>query len=185
MNPARRLAIFILLNKEMNRQDSWSGETHLQKATFVLQELLGAKTGYDFILYKHGPFSFEVRDDISLMRANGLLDLVVRDPQYGPSYLPTAFADTFLERFPKTVAEHKAQIEFVAKNLGPKNVSELEKIATALFICKNLHFKTRRRRAEELVRLKPHISESDALQATKYIDLLAEQSKALVIESQA
>ena len=185
MNPTLRLAVFAILDKEMNDHGSWCGETHLQKAAFVMQELLGAKTGYDFILYKYGPFSFEVRDDISLMRANGLIDVIIRDPQYGPSYVPTAFAEVFLERFPKTVAAHSAQAKFVAENLGPRNVSDLERIATALFIRKHSKAKSRERRAEELVRLKPHISGPDALQATKDVDVLAERSKALVMHAQA
>ena len=181
MNPTQRLVVFTLLDKEMSQHDSWCGETHLQKAAFVLQELLGAKTGYDFILYKHGPFSFEVRDDLSLMRADGLLELVVRHPEYGPSYLPTRFASTFLKRFPKTVGIHKAQVKFVAENLASKNVSELEKIATALFIRKHSKIKSREHRAEELVQLKPHISEPDALLATKEVDRLIQQSKELVL----
>jgi len=185
MNSTLRLAVFALLDKEMNLHDSWCGETHLQKAVFVLQELLGAKTEYNFILYKHGPFSFEVRDDLSLMRANGLIDVIVRDPQYGPSYVPTAFAEVFLARFPRTVAAHLVPARFVAENLGPKNVSELERIATALFIRKHSKVKSRERRAEELVRLKPHISGPDALQATKDVDVLAEQSKTLMMHAHA
>lgn len=182
MNRPQRLAVFALLDKEMSVHQSWCGETHLQKATFILQELLGAKTGYEFILYKHGPFSFEVRDDLSMMQADGLLELVVRHPEYGPSYLPTEFADTFLKRFPKIIGTHKAQIKFVAKNIGSKNVSELERLATALFILKHSKIKSKERRAQELVRLKPHISEPDALLATKEIDRLTEQSKELVIQ---
>ena len=36
--------------------------------------------GYDFTLYKHGPFSFDLRDDIHALRADGLLDLEPRPP---------------------------------------------------------------------------------------------------------
>jgi hypothetical protein len=182
MNRTQRLAVFTLLDKEMLAHQSWCGETHLQKATFVLQELLGAKTGYDFILYKHGPFSFEVRDDLSLMRAEGLLELVVRHPEYGPSYVPTQFADKFLHRFHNTISTHKAQIRFVAKSIGNKNVSELEKLATALFIRKNSKLKSIEKRAQELVRLKPHVSEPEALLATKEVDRLTKQSRELVIQ---
>jgi len=183
MNRAQRLAILTLLDKEMLANKSWCGETHLQKAIFVLQELLGVKVGYDFILYKHGPFSFEVRDDLSIMRAEGLLDLVVRHLEYGPSYLPTEFADKFIQRFPRTVSTHKAQVKFAAKSVGNKNVNELERIATALFIRKNSKLKTIEKRVKELVKLKPHISESDARTATREVDLLTKQSRQLVFQN--
>ena len=140
------------------------------------------ETDYDFILYKHGPFSFELRDDLSLMRADGLLEMVIKHPQYGPSYLPTEFANTFLERFAKTVATHQAQARFVAQHLGGKNVAELEKVAlTALFVRQSPKSRSRKQRAVELARLKPHISEADALQATEEIDWLIEQSKPLAL----
>ncbi len=181
---AQRLAIITLLDREMFQHGSWCGETHLQKATFVLQELLGAKTEYDFILYKHGPFSFDLRDDLASMQADGLLELVVRHPEYGPSYLPTEFADIFLKRFSKTVGAHEAQAGFVAKYLADKNVGELEKIATALFILKHSEIKSREKRAEELIRLKPHISERSASLATKEIDRLAEQSKEFMLQDE-
>jgi hypothetical protein len=182
VNPVKRQAVVVLLDKEMAAHDSWCGETHLQKAVFVLQELLCADTGYEFILYKHGPFSFEFRDDLASMRADGLLEIVVRDREYGPSYLPTEFANTFLERFPRTVRAHEAQVRFIAKQLADKNVSELEKIATALFIYKRFDIPSRRGRAQELVRLKPHISEKDAVLAIKEIDRLAEESRDLVMQ---
>jgi hypothetical protein len=182
MKRVQRLAVFALLDIELNQHASWCGETHLQKAMYVLQALLGAETGYDFILYKHGPFSFELRDDLSLMRADGLLEMVVKHPQYGPSYLPTEFANTFLGRFSKTVETHQAQARFVAEHFGGKNVAELERVATALFVRQSSKSRSRKQRAVELVRLKPHISEPDALQATAEIDWLAEESKPLALQ---
>jgi hypothetical protein len=177
----KRFAVVALLDKYMDECGSWCGETHLQKALFVLQELFSPDLGYEFILYKHGPFSFEFRDDLASMRADGLLEIVVRHPEYGPSYLPTEFTDAFLERFPKTARNHEIQIRFVAHQLADKNVTELEKIATALFIYKRFSFESKHERARELVRLKPHISDSDALSATTAVDSLAKESQNLVM----
>ena len=56
----------------------WSGETHLQKATYLACWLVDIPFDFDFILYKHGPFSFELRDELGSMRADRLLD---REPQ--------------------------------------------------------------------------------------------------------
>src|ERR1700685_1400925 len=114
MKHSQRAAILTLLNREMLKRDSWCGETHIQKATFFLQDLLGVDSGFDFILYRHGPFSFDLRDELSSMQADGLMELAVRREGYGPAYVPTSFSQTFLKRFPKTAARYADQVGFVA-----------------------------------------------------------------------
>ena len=57
---------------------NWCGETHVQKTAFFVQELMGVPMEFRFILYKHGPFSFDLRDELTALRANGLLGLEPR-----------------------------------------------------------------------------------------------------------
>src|ERR1700691_3123913 len=134
MKHSQRAAILTLLNREVQRRGSWCGETHIQKATFFLQDLLGVDAGFEFILYRHGPFSFDLRDELASMQADNLLELEARYLGYGPSYYPTQFSEEFLERFPKTTVRYISQVEFVAAEFGDKNVAELEKLATAFFL---------------------------------------------------
>jgi len=96
MNKGQKSAIILDLATELLKRGSWCGETHLQKATFLLQELLETPTGFQFILYKHGPFSFELRDSLVELAADGLMEYVVRSPQYGPSLLPTSDGNVLL-----------------------------------------------------------------------------------------
>src|ERR1039458_10326941 len=84
MKRSQRAALITLLNREMLKRGSWCGETHIQKAMFFLQDLLGVETDFEFVLYRHVPFSFELRDELSSMRADELLDLTVRREGYGP-----------------------------------------------------------------------------------------------------
>ena len=56
MERLQRASILLRLNEELRKSGSWAGETHMQKATFFLQELLAVPLGFDFVLYKHGPF---------------------------------------------------------------------------------------------------------------------------------
>jgi uncharacterized protein YwgA len=178
MKRGQRFAMLLLLDKEMLHQGSWCGETHIQKGTFLLQELLPWESDYRFVLYKHGPFSFELRDDLSEMQADGLLNLVARQQGYGPSYLPSSDADGFLARYPKTTARFEAPVKFIAKQLGDKGVAELERISTALYIKNRSELISTRDRAAELVRLKPHIPPSEALTATEEVDRLVESMQA-------
>ena len=176
MKRSQRAAILTLLNREMLRKGSWCGETHIQKATFFLQDLLGVGAGFDFILYRHGPFSFDLRDELSSMQADDLLELAVRREGYGPTYMPTPFSQTFLERFPKTTARYLEQIRFIADELSDKGVAELERLATAFFIADREGVSDTARRAHRLVELKPHVSLSDARAACEQVDLLVERS---------
>ena len=171
------MAIITGMATELVKRGSWCGETQIQKATFLLQELVGIDVGFDFMLYKHGPFSFDLRDTVTEMAADGLIDYVVRNPDYGPSLLPTADSATFLERFPKTISRYSRQIQFVAESLGNKGVSDLERIATAVFIINRLKSIKGERRAEEMVRLKPHISPFDAKEAIREAERLINSAK--------
>lgn len=176
MRHGQRAAVLILLDREMLKRGSWCGETHIQKAAFLLQELMGVELEYEFVLYRHGPFSFDLRDELSLMQADDLLSVQLRHPAYGPSFIPTEFSEAFLERFPKTTARHSWQIEFIADELRNRNVAELERIATAFYLTQRAGQESTREKAEMLTDLKPHISPSDARDAFEYVDGLMERA---------
>jgi len=171
----------------MRKRGNWCGETHIQKAMFFLQEMMGVDANFEFILYRHGPFSFDLRDELAAMQADDLLELAVRQQGYGPTYLPTPFSEIFLERFPKTTARYLTQIQFVADELSDRGVAELEKLTTAFFIAHREGVDDVEERAQRLVELKPHISLSDAYWASEQINRLIERSRphSLTEESQA
>ena len=87
--------------------------------------------GYDFTLYKHGPFSFDLRDDIHALRADGLLDLEPRPQPYGPTIVTTSRTKLLAERFPKTRDRYASKVVQVADLVGDKGVISLERVATA------------------------------------------------------
>jgi uncharacterized protein YwgA len=174
---SQKIALLTLLNREMLRKGSWCGETHIQKAVFFLQEMLGVDMGYEFILYRHGPYSFELHDELVSMQADQLLELAVRQPGYGPTYVPTKFSENFLERFPKTTSRYLGQVQFVAEEMGDKGVAELEKLATAFFIADRELAIDPEDRAQRLVELKPHVAIPEARSATEQVDRLAIKSQ--------
>src|ERR1700738_1219654 len=84
-----RFVLVAELANRMRNEGSWAGETHLQKCVYFLQELLGVPTDYDFVLYKHGPFSFTLREELGEMRSEGLLEIRMNPQPYGPSLVAT------------------------------------------------------------------------------------------------
>jgi uncharacterized protein YwgA len=175
MNRIKRAAILCDLVTRLRAAGSWAGETHIQKATYLLQDLLGVLTDYPFILYKHGPYSFDLSDDLAGFRADGLLQEQVQAPPYGPRYAVTPLGETLRDEYPKTLARHAPAIQTAADAIGRRTVGEVERLATALYVTKRAtdqHDGSVQSRAEYLNRLKPHVLVEDALEAVQEIDSL-------------
>ncbi|MHB9026897.1 MAG: hypothetical protein ACYC7E_22410 [Armatimonadota bacterium] len=162
MQQLPRYAVMTELIKQLEAHQSWCGETHIQKAAFFLQELLWVPTGFDFILYKHGPFSFDLRDELATMRIYQLLELKPQPLPYGPSWSTTENAGKIQENYSVTLGNYRQQIEFVAAKLGPMRVGELEKLATALYLVKHNPGESDEQLAEKMHELKSHVTVEDA-----------------------
>lgn len=182
MKRLQKAALLVTLVDELRDNGSWCGETHIQKATYFLQSLLNVPTGFEFILYKHGPFSFDLRDELTALRADGIFELKRRPYPYGPSLVTSEMGNQLKQRFPKTLAKYGPHISFVADKLGHKGVAELEKLATALFVRTHEAFgKSDEERVLSIHELKPHVSISDAAKALEELkDIMNEAEKCLV-----
>ena len=71
MNNQQQRVVVIKLLDALKKNGSWCGETHIQKAVFFLKAIKKVPVDFNFILYKHGPFSFDLRDHLPLMRLDG------------------------------------------------------------------------------------------------------------------
>jgi len=169
MDKLQKDVVIIALMEKLKEHESWCGETHVQKSTYFLQELTGVDLGFDFILYKHGPYSFDLTDEFASMRADGLLKIVVQPAPYGPSLLPTDAAADLKERYPKTLRDCSVAIDRIATLLGGKGVAELERLATALYVSRNVDDHDPDALAKSIVELKPHINHAAALNAVKTV----------------
>ena len=180
MDRLRRAAILTRLIQELRKQGSWCGETHIQKATLFLQELLGVPLEFEFILYKHGPFSFDLKDDLVGLRADGLIHLEPQWP-YGPQVKASEQAAYIQKLYSRTLKNYERQIGFVAKKLGGKGVSDLERVATAYFVTDRFDLgPSVTRRAEKVSDLKPHIAIDAAEAAVAEVDGILSEAAAYV-----
>ena len=89
MDQLQREALLVHLAKRLRDAGSWCGETQLQKTAYFLQDLTGVPLGYDFMLYKHGPFEFELRGEIRELIGYEMLAVETQPPPYGPRLRPT------------------------------------------------------------------------------------------------
>lgn len=158
MNDTNRSAILLDLAAQLRAHGSWTGETHVQKAAFLMQELLRVPIGFKFVLYKHGPFSFDLRGSLNKLETLGYIQTEEQPYPYGAKILDGPMSKRLKEA---SNVQYSPQIKFVAQQIGKANVSELERVATALFIelDPNVGIEDRINR---LVSLKPHISREEA-----------------------
>jgi hypothetical protein len=177
MKRLQKAAVLAKLIEKMRDCGSWCGETHVQKAVYFLQELLRVPVNNEFILYKHGPFSFDLRDEITDFRAYELFRLEPQAKPYGPRLNTTENVKNIKERYPNTLEKLDKQIDFVANKLDGKGVAELERLATALYVTRLLSTSKVSKRAKEIQRLKPHVTKDQALEAVKEFDKLSEEAE--------
>ncbi len=183
MDRLRKAALLTRLIEGLCGKGDWCGETHVQKTAFFVQELMGVPLGFQFILYKHGPFSFGLRDELTALRADGLLELKPR--LYGAQLVPTKQCEYIQGFYPKTLAKYEKSIGFVVEKFGGKGVVELERLATAFYVGKRWGEEASiDSRAKKVTELKPHITLERARDAVREVDRIAsEAGKAAAINA--
>jgi hypothetical protein len=165
-----RCALVVYLTKKLKAKGSWCGETHLQKALFILQDLSKSNFSYKFVIYKHGPYSFDLNNELAAMRASNIIEFQFPKEGYGPSIAPTEFGEKVLDVNCENVRSFFTPVDFIADWFSSRDVRYLEKVATAYFItAKNPRVPTSER-AKKLHSLKPHVDIAAAEEALSIVD---------------
>jgi hypothetical protein len=178
-----RYAVILHLIKKLRAKGSWCGETHVQKAAFILQQIAKSKLGYKFVLYKHGPYSFELRDELTAMKASEIIEFTFPQQGYGPSIKLTKFGEKLYDANKQEIGKYAKVADFIANWFASKDVRYLEKVATAYFISSKHYREPVISRAMKLTTLKPHVDLADAEEAVRVVDQKREEAK--MIESAA
>lgn len=184
MENNERNAVLVSLLQELRGYKGWGGETHMQKAAFFLERMMGVPLDFDFIIYRYGPFSFDLSEELASMVSDRSIRLVP-EPPYGPHLEPDERARQLQAQFGEKVATYKTAVEFVASELGNLGVAELEPLSTALFVTPATEDgpvadpNTVEERAAEVVRLKPHINKYKAKSSVRKIDELILRAREL------
>ncbi len=172
MERLERAAVLLSLAENLRDGGSWCGETHLQKGTYFLQELPSLPLGFDFILYKHGPFSFDLSDEISWMRVNDFLKWQPQQWPYGPKLIPGERAELLKQKYQETMKKYVDKVEKMAAELASMGVRKLERYATAHYVSKNNTELDAVDIPAKIVALKPHIDIVEAQEAVAFVEQL-------------
>ncbi|MGC2141000.1 MAG: hypothetical protein WA620_05390, partial [Methylovirgula sp.] len=172
-----RSALMVHVAKQLRSRGSWCGETHLQKATYILQDLSKKNFGYKFIIYKHGPYSFELNSDLTAMRAANIFEFQFPKEGYGPSIAPTSFGERVFVLNEENIREYFPIVNFLTDWFAASDVKYLEKITSAYYITKRNPRDPAIERAKKLSALKPHVDFKAAEEAVRIVDAKRELAK--------
>jgi len=170
--------LVVELVRELNLVGSWSGATHVQKCTFFLREMAAVPVPYEFVIYHYGPFSFDLDEDLALMRFQGWLE-IRSEEGYGVHYRP---GSRRLPRLPDGLEQFKRALKWVAGRFGRLDAKRLELLATTYYVQRRMAKGGLPSERETVVstvrRLKPHFRDADVAQAIETLQEAARQATA-------
>jgi uncharacterized protein YwgA len=164
-------ALVLAVIEKLRAHRSWTGKTHVQKTIFLLNEVAVAKSPFTFVLYKHGPFSFDLERELEQMESYAAIASETVESGYGVILRPGRNAE-FVRQSHSLADSEVDAIEKVARFVGRRNVADLERLASAVWIRSREGLDDSRSVAERMHQLKPHVSIADAEIADHEISLL-------------
>ena len=167
---SEKTALMGHLVSQLRTVGNWCGETHIQKTVYILQTACRVSMGYSFVLYKHGPYSFDLKLDTSRLLGRRMLKQEPSAPPYGPRLRATTIMANHAARHHETIGRHSKDITRVVQFVSNRGVAELERLSTALYVTVRNEDKSVESRARRIHELKPHVSVELATEAVQELD---------------
>jgi len=143
-----------------------------------MEELFGNPLGLEFILYKHGAYSFDLSDELTGMRADNVIELRTKVQFYGPSLLPAENSQLIKNMYPQTIKKFEPAVKFISENFASYRVPTLERLSTALYVTRKEDTDgSIEDRSKKIHKFEPHVTVEEACEAIKNIDLIIENAK--------
>lgn len=162
-------AIILAVVEALHQRHSWTGKTHVQKTISLLNDKGKMAIPFRFVLYRHGPYSFDLEAELEQMKSYGALDIDLNTQGYGVILRPGSNAGFVREKGKLSLEEMKA-IDDVCDFVKDSNIWILERLATASWIRVQEGITERESVARRLNSLKPHISIEEAKEADAQVE---------------
>jgi uncharacterized protein YwgA len=133
--PWHRYALIAELAQRLQGKSPQFGKTSLQKMIYLLQELKGVPTNYQFSLYTHGPFTAQLLGDLDLVEALGAVKVHYVISGYGGYQIsPDREAEPIRDKASEFLNVNKAAIERVVDEFGAFSAKDLELRSTIVYL---------------------------------------------------
>src|SRR6476659_7928327 len=118
----KKHAFILAVIDALRRHGSWTGKTHVQKALSLLRDSGLVPVPFQFVLYKHGPYSFDIEAELEQMQSYGAVAVEPNAGGYGVVLRPDEMAGFVRDRASLSGDEAQA-IEDVCRFVGTRNVN--------------------------------------------------------------
>ena len=172
-------ALILAVVESLNKHESRTGKTHVQKALFLLDACGLLKAPFNFVLYKHGPYLTDFETELEQMKSYAALKSDTVDGWYGVRLSPGMNASLVKRSSPLPEASQKS-VDLVCGQIGRMGVIELEPLATASWIRMRERVVDPDGVAARLHELKPHVSPQKAEEADRQARKLLDAAKTVV-----
>lgn len=180
MGTTVNVAILADLVSQLRMVGNWCGETHVQKTVYLLQTACQMPMGYSFVLYKHAPYSFDLKLDIARLLGRRMLKQEPSPPPYGPRLNTTTLMTKHVTLQREAISPHSEDITRVVKFVAKRGVAELARLSTALYVTERHGGESIEARARRINELRPHVSVELATEALTELDASPISSDACV-----
>ena len=163
----RKHAFILEVIQGLKAVANWTGKTHVQKTLFLVNEATPVQVPFDFVLYKHGPYSFDVETELEQMKS---YDAIAIQPisSYGVILNPSGNADV-VDLLGSITQAEKDSIQEICRFVGSKGVVDLERLATVVWVRNRDKISDSQEVANRVHTLKPHVSLADAEAADQLV----------------
>lgn len=158
-------ALVLALIDALRASGSRCGETHVQKSFYVLQTMSKVPSNFNFILYKHGPFSFDLQEFLHELRGDNLIADMPTGLPYGTMLAVTPQGKQIESLRADLINRYKRLFQTISERFGKKTVRDLERIATAFYVMQELPKSSVKDQAQRITFHKKHVRLDEAEQA--------------------
>ena len=134
MDRVGRCALMTKLVEVARKRGVWCGEMQIQIMVLFVQELMEVPIGAEFVFYRRGPFSFNLRDELTGLHADGLIEVVPGFDKKGPYIAVTDRGRKVQDIGLTTLDRYVDRIEYTVEKLRGMGVVEIKRIAAAYYV---------------------------------------------------
>ena len=153
------------------RDNPGLGKTAVMKILFMLQQVKGVHTGYDFSIYTYGPYSPDVMEDIDDLVSKGLVICTMYPSHTYVGYKLTLDDAAGINHIKGLNNHDSNSLNDIIKFAKGKKAKELELYSTIIYVdslCKkNRRDASSNHVADEVQEIKPKFSMQEILDAHK------------------
>ena len=150
-------ALILAMIEGLRAHGNRTGKTHVIKGLFLGKAAGVLEVPFDFFLYKHGPYSTDVEENLEEMISYGAVAVDPAFDGYGVILRPGEKADFAQARAPLR-PETREGIGRICQFIQGKNAGQLERLATAAWIRTVEGIQQTDEVASRLNLLKPHVN---------------------------